>query len=379
MESGSFDRATRAIGRRLNRRSTARVLGGLLVMPFLHGTAADAKRKKNKKKKRKGGGKGGDTPPACVPNCGGANATCGSSDGCGRTCGCTAGWLCDRGTCQPCNVVHDGNDFTSGETLRQKLKVPLGDERILYVCPGRYVGYFEHVGGNLIGAGDGEDPATNTILDAAGLPVPHELPKAVFAVSPGAGSWVVKVRITGSTRSLTHGVTVPTGSGITMDTCTVTGNMGPGVSGINAWGPFTLDGCTISNNGSTDDLGFAYHGGGIRVSGEWLSEIFDSTITGNVAGGSGGGGLYVENGPLTIRNTEISENTVHNSVVRGGGIYQVGGSIRLAADTRIITNTAGTDGRGGGIYRLSGEIIWEGPTVTQNSPDNCVGVSQCVG
>jgi hypothetical protein len=377
MESETLDAVARSLGGRRSRRAATGLLGGLLALPLLGATKADAKRKK--RKKRKGGGKkggGGNGGGACVPNCGGAK--CDVSDGCGGTCVCAAGSICAFGTCQTCDVIHNGNDVTSGEALRQKMAIPLDDDSYLYVCPGRYVGSFTHAGGNLVGAGDGTNPATSTILDLAGGTVPGTT-KAVFMVGAGAVSRVYSVRITGSTESLTHGVHVPSNAHLTMNYSTVTGNKGPGITGLYAVGTFELLECTISENGSTDDLPYTYHGGGIRAGNAAVSDIIDCRISDNIAGGNGGGGVYVVRGPLNIFNSEISGNKVLNSLAQGGGIYQEGGAITLRADTSITGNRAGNTGGGGGIYRAGGTINWEGPTVENNSPNNCVDVPGCTG
>ncbi|MCA9876817.1 MAG: right-handed parallel beta-helix repeat-containing protein [Thermomicrobiales bacterium] len=371
MDAEQFDSLSRSLFVRRSRRAAAGWLGGLAV-PLLGWTGGDAKKKRRKKrKKHKGRGK----KPACTSRC----DRCGAGDGCGGQCNCAAGSICLDGVCRPCDVVHNGDNVASGNALRQKLAVPLDDDSFVYVCPGRYVGYFVHAGGNLVGAGDGADPATNTILDLAGGSVPGSA-KAVFAVGAGKVSRVSQVRVTGSTQTLTHGVLVPSGAHLTLQDSTVTGNKGPGVSGLDLRGSFELVDCTISDNGSTtQELPYAYFGGGIHAANTLVSDLIGCRITGNMSGGVGGGGVYTEYGDLNIFNTEITGNEAPGSQGRGGGIYQVGGSIVLRADTRITGNTAGAPNGGGGICRQDGTIDWQGPTVSGNQPNNCVGVSQCAG
>lgn len=379
LDSEHFDALSRAVSARRSRRAAAYLFGGLLALPALVlRDDASAKRRKRKNRKRKKPDNGGD-PPACVPDCGGG-ARCDVSDGCGGTCACAAGSLCWVETCRACDVIHNGNDVASGQALRQKMSIPLDDDSYVYVCPGRYAGYFVHAGGNVVGAGDGADPASSTILDAAGLPVPGGNPKAVLAVASGAVSRIYHLRVTGSTQRLTHGVRVPSGTHLTMDSSTVTGNKGQGVSGLDLLGSFELVDCTISDNGSTtEELPYTYFGGGIHAASTLVSDIIGCHITGNMSGGAGGGGLYVENGPLNVFRTEISGNTARSASGKGGGIYQTGGSIVLRADTRIAGNTAGAPNGGGGIYQQGGAIEWQGPTVRQNTPNNCVNVPECSG
>jgi len=107
----------------------------------------------------------------------------------------------------------------------------------------------------------------------------------------------------------------------------------------NTTGTATVDGSTVSANNA------AYYGGGIFNSGTLIIE--DSTINGNSADDGGGiFNLYT----TTVNNSTLSGNS---SIENGGGIYNEDGTITLNHST-ITDNTADSDsdsvGEGGGIY-----------------------------
>lgn len=103
-----------------------------------------------------------------------------------------------------------------------------------------------------------------------------------------------------------------------------------------------MDGTTVSGNTST------YSCGGVEV--DCPFEIKNCTITGNEAKAwsniQNGGGLYIGNCTGTITNTTISGNTAGGD---GGGVYIFGTADVTITDCIIKDNTA-TTGGGGGIY-----------------------------
>ena len=107
-------------------------------------------------------------------------------------------------------------------------------------------------------------------------------------------------------------------------------------------GELKMDGTTVSGNTST------YSCGGVDV--HCPFEIKNCTITGNEAKAwsniQNGGGLYIGNCTGTITNTTISGNTAGGD---GGGIYIFGTADVTITDCIIKDNTA-TTGGGGGIY-----------------------------
>ncbi|MFT4037754.1 MAG: hypothetical protein QM692_06210 [Thermomicrobiales bacterium] len=384
MDGLHFDQLARTVGGQRSRRAVTLALGAAASAALVHSEPSWAKNKKKPKKKpicvngvdqkvsgdkRKKLLKNGATagpcpavPPPCVPQCNGT--TC-SNDGCGGTCACNSGAVCDQGVCTACAVVCNGDSpAVCGTRLAQAL---LGGGKVV-VCPGRYLGAFNTDINNttLIGAGSGDNPAVDTILVASANARPLGVPSNITA-------FVSRLRITGgSTPFAGGGVRGDPGSVLFMDQCAVVDNKSTlSGSGISSAGRLTMTRSTVSGNGGQMSVG----GGGLELrNGPHLIE--DSVIAENLAfyGGSGdkaGGGLYCAgNAIVDIRGTEISENACQKE---GGGIYLESGSITLDAATRIVKNEAGYTGAGGGIYRKSGNVFFNGATVTENKFDNCAG------
>ncbi|MCA9074045.1 MAG: hypothetical protein KDA93_03360 [Planctomycetaceae bacterium] len=94
----------------------------------------------------------------------------------------------------------------------------------------------------------------------------------------------------------------------------------------------------------------ASHGGGIYHGGGRLSINDGVTISQNEADGSGGG-IYIDDGSITFRDSFITDNTAK---LDGGGVHMLTGNLFLD-NVRIDRNTAGTDGatdhgNGGGLH-----------------------------
>jgi hypothetical protein len=373
MDPDQFDALSRSLFTRQSRRVAAGLLGGLLALPAVGLVAAGGKKRKKRKHKKHHNRK----KPVCVADCGNR---CGTGDGCGGTCACAAGSICASGKCQPCDVVHTGNDIASGEALRQKMTIPLDDDSYVYVCPGRYAGYFVHAGGNVVGAGSGADPSTSTILDVTGPPVPGGA-TSVLAVANAARSRMNSLRITGSSTANLHGVYVPAGGTMSLENCVVTGTRGFGAYGIMVNGTFNALETTISGNGPLSPS--VSGGGGMYVDTNTGVLLEDCRVVDNQAYTSDGGGITLYKGNMSIFSTEISGNkALGGAPYRGGGIYSNFGTVFMNSETRITGNSAGTAG-GGGIFRVDRgdayRIFLEGATVSGNSPDNCRNVAGCTG
>jgi len=124
---------------------------------------------------------------------------------------------------------------------------------------------------------------------------------------------------------------------------------------------FSIANVTI-RNGSVNGTG-----GGIDNSG--VMTIADSTISGNTATGSSGGGGGIDNnssGTLTITNSTISGNAVTGSSGNGGGIDN-SGTLTLTNSTVSGNLASGNAGRGGGIANQNGTANVTFTTITGNS------------
>lgn len=119
------------------------------------------------------------------------------------------------------------------------------------------------------------------------------------------------------------------------------GDDGADGEGIYNAGILTLFGSTVSDNFSSND------GAGIYNSG--TLELVSSTLSGNGCGlpGASGGGIYNSgSGTITLVNSTVSANAVHDGGL-GAGIYNIG-SLKLLGST--ISNNNDFFGQGAGIY-----------------------------
>jgi adhesin HecA-like repeat protein len=385
MDGKQFDALTSMVGSLRSRRGTLASLGSLVLLTATGGGAGvlaarqqhrkthhhrtgddhqlHATGKKNKKKKKcvaagqapskkrktccagltqdasgvcNSAAPGAPATPACTPTTCPANA-CGTvPDGCGDTLscgGCAGNTLCVIGTCQPCDVCPSGCLFS---TIDQAMAAANSGETIR-VCPGVYAGSIViEKNLTLIGAGDGNG-AGNTILQATGS-------SSAITIPDGRTVSVQHLRITGGT--LVNG-----GGGITND------------------GALTLTGCTVSSNSGSA-------GGGIFSSSALT--LNGCVVSGNT--GNDGGGVFNQ-GSLELVNSEISGNTAGGI---GGGIANLGGSVKLDSASRVVGNQANANDPdiGGGIFtRFSDVVLSSADNVTGNTPDNCGGspVELCVG
>ena len=70
------------------------------------------------------------------------------------------------------------------------------------------------------------------------------------------------------------------------------------------------------------------------------------TVTGNMAGSSGGG-LWDRSGTSTLTNTTVSGNT---ALGHGGGLYSVTSTLNLSGCTLSGNQATGPGARGGGLF-----------------------------
>lgn len=297
-------------------------------------------------------------PCACAPaTCEGLSATCGAvDDGCGSIlqCGtCPTGQTCQGGICG----IACGASFCPGpnqicvdgacQTLKVRcaannhscsgveLQVAINQGGTVYIGPGRYTGTFDIPQGGLVtlvGTGMGDDPATNTILDA-------QQGGHVLFVNFLADVSLKSLRLTGGNGC--------GGAGVYGDTATT----------------IRVEECAIVDNGNSGCAG-----GGFFLRGQ--AKIIKSLIRKNQS--VAGGGIHVTGGggPLILRATEIRENTAPD----GGGIEVASiGSATLLEGTIVTANTATNPNGGGGIFGGANSDVNISPdsSVAGNTPNNC--------
>ena len=133
-----------------------------------------------------------------------------------------------------------------------------------------------------------------------------------------------------------------------------------------------ITGSTISGNGA----GYSY-GGGIHNTG--ALEMDSGTISGNSADGRGGG-VY-NYGTFTMKGGSISDNTARNGPAgtwytgTGGGIYNSGGTLNLEGGS--ISSNHACDGAG--IYNNYGTLNLEGGSISGNIANNGGGINSYSG
>lgn len=121
---------------------------------------------------------------------------------------------------------------------------------------------------------------------------------------------------------------------------------------------FNMTGGSITNNTGLT-------GGGVDMGGGSASAftMTGGTISDNKATGSGGGGMYLRKGTLSVSGTAaISDNTAEN----GGGVYLNGGTFDMSGTAAISGNTVSENG--GGVYVHNGTFTVSGsPVITGNT------------
>ena len=296
-------------------------------------------------------------------------ANCGA---CGNA--CDAGEICVAGGCQACNVTCTGSAATCGTALQSALS---GSAPALFVCPGTYRGGFSIARTvTVIGAGEGADPASNTVLNG------NETQR-VLNITSGTVD-LQRLHITGGDAgpSATDGGggIKNNGATLTVQECTVAGNVGVVGGGVRQIdGSLAMTRCTVRDNEASSAGGLALiDDGGPGPAGQ--ATLTDCLVSNNTA--SSGAGGFLTGLPLTLAGTT---RVTGNTASLAGGIFVgtgVNSNVTIGADCRVTGNTATGSSKGGGIIGGS-SVTLEGdadpsPIVTGNCPDNCNGdVHKC--
>ena len=205
---------------------------------------------------------------------------------CTSTSQCGNKEICDNGGCQSCDVCANGCAY---QTPEQAIKVgwPGATEPITArICPGTYGRVFKDLytpDVTLIGAGDGEDPAYNTIFTDQG--------EDWLARFEGGTSTLRRVRVTGGT-----------GGGV-----------------LNNFASLSLEDCSIIGNTVSSQ------GGGIQNNG--TLNVTNVKVEGNAAVVEGGGIVNFNGSTITFAGSNLVANnelTNPESAWRGSGISNQG-------------------------------------------------------
>jgi Cys-rich repeat protein/predicted outer membrane repeat protein len=276
--------------------------------------------------------------PVCVDN---VCVQCTSSDH------CASGEMCLAGRCEPCDVSCAAG--TCANANLQAVIAAAGAGATIYICPGRYTGTMTLSSDvTLIGAGDGEDETTDTILDAQRLGTVIQIPNG-----PTVG--LQRLHITG---------------GLSTDV-----DLGAGIDHLGTL--LTMTDCTVSNNLTATDQDALNSRGAIVNSGVSELVMTRCTVRNNSTTNSGtdnassiGGGIF-NNNALTLTDCVIRNNTAES---RGGGIYSNAGTVTLTG-CQITENTLTdpTGAMGGGISVNGGSVTLTDSFVWENTMPDCAG------
>jgi hypothetical protein len=424
MDDRRFDALTRVLTAGDSRR---RVLGLLATLPLLGGllaflapeeTAAKERRRRRKQRhkrrkkpgKRKHGCKPQGKGKVCAGRCGpvksrqtcGKTMDCGPCTGCSATAPCASGQVCCGGSCfdgicceaaecaptgddcvsNQCqcgnggvcsggapvcwdgacacgDVCADGCQFTTVQAAIDAL--PPGST--IRLCAGTYTPFTVSKDVTLIGVGDGEDPASNTVLDG------QDSARVMF-IDPGVTVTLQGLRVTRGFVSDSEGGGISNLGNLTMTGCTVTDNhavqpnpQGFGSAGAILNGPsatLTMTDCTISNNSA------GIHSGGILLV-EGAHTFTNCTFSGNTAGEFAGAMFLNNGGSATFTGCTIGPgNNAPDAAIL------VWNDAQLTLDDTTVFGNDGTTA--GGVRNSSGSVILQnGSTVSGNTPTNCSG------
>jgi hypothetical protein len=259
----------------------------------------------------------------------------------------------NTGSCPPCDVCADGCPFTSVQEA-----VDAADpEATITICAGTFtetVTIAQDL--TLLGVGQANDPASNTLLDGAGA-------GTVVTITAGATVIMQHLRVTGGNADLGGGIYNDHGT-LGLSGCTVSGNAATDGGGIlNQGGTLTLSNSTVSGNTASVSGNSGGFGGGIDNESGTL-DLADSTVSGNTA--RIGGGLFVD-GPstVTLSDSTVSDNTADQE---GGGIATDDDVVTLSLTNCTVNgNTSGLDG--GGIFGI-GNLTLSNSTVRDNTAND---------
>jgi hypothetical protein len=347
-----------------------------------------------------------------VPGSGGGTLVCRDNvcTPCTANAECGQDHLCDLredisnrfGTCHVCDVLPDpdGLQQTLGEAVAEARS---GD--IIYICPGEHlVGKFDakpHIAVNnltLYGAGSGDNPAINTVLNvafnfhgglrgiinaASGTNVMHlsvedgdvDLGGAFFNDGDLTLQDVAISRCHANSGGGIFNVGALVLDDVTISDCTAKAD-GSGIAQGNGSGAVTLRRVAISRCAATGaGVGRPAHGGGIAGTGAGGATLVETTIVGCTSTVSGGGISWEDSGTLTLSVSTISGCTAIDS---GGGIFNAhtlgddpGSPDEPPAELAVILDGSlvsgcSAGGPGGGIFN-QGELILRNDTVIRNN------------
>jgi hypothetical protein len=165
----------------------------------------------------------------------------------------------------------------------------------------------------------------NLTIDASGLPggitVSANNATGIFSVGTGATVSLASLTLANGNQYDGGALYTAAGSTTTVSRCTFTGNFSvEGGAALND-GPLVLNECTLANN-------FSSYGGAIQCRAPLT--VSQCTISGNT-GYYGGGGIYLNNTPVSVNNSIIAGNSAPAGTGHDMDIFIVNGALTYAS------------------------------------------------
>ena len=185
----------------------------------------------------------------------------------------------------------------------------------------------------------------------------------VFNITTAVGE---NVTFTGLT--VTGGNAIGGGGGIHVNSAnfelvntSVSGNLSFGNGGgVLSDQGLTVTDSTISQNFASNRSGGG-GGGGIAVTSGNVT-LNNSTISDNIGTGIGGGGIIAFDGDVILNSSDVTGNTINGA--SGGGVSTNSGAVTVNSST-VSENESSL--QGGGISTVSGAVLLEGSTISGNT------------
>jgi hypothetical protein len=235
------------------------------------------------------------------------------------------------------------------------------------LCAGTFAPVTIYKNLTLVGMGDGDNPASNSILDGQGI-------ARVMSIEPGMTVTLQNLRVTRGFVSDTDGGGIRNNGNLTMTGCTLTDNHAEqptpqsfgSAGGIRngASATLTMTNCTISNNSA------GVSAGGLDLL-QGAHTFTNCTFSGNTAGLYAGAMMLNNGGSATFTGCTIGPG----NNAPGGAMGVWGGAQFPSQFTLDDTTVSGNHGTTvGGIDNSGGVVsLLNGSTVSGNTPNNCVG------
>ena len=137
--------------------------------------------------------------------------------------------------------------------------------------------------------------------------------------------------------------------------------------GSGGGGIYSNDGRITLNDSIVSDNVSSRNGGGINTD-QGNIKLNNSAVRNNVSDGDqGGGGVFSNGGDVMVNNSSVSSNNTRGGFGDGGGISIFGrGDVTLTNST-VENNSTGNRGEGGGIFSNGGDVTLTVSTVANNS------------